>query len=220
MKKLILTALVGAFAVISVQAQEIPERKHEGYMPHAKERAHHKKQLANLNLSEEQKGQLKSLNEEHHKKMEELKKQDNITVKESRDRMEKLRKEHHEKFQALLTPEQKAQIEKNKEVQKARMDEMNKKRGEKLKTVLGLSDEQSAKMETNRKQMGEKMRAIREDKSLSDEQKKEKTKELMKQQKENMKSILTEEQLKKLKESRDHKDGDRKEKTEAKKTTI
>jgi len=217
MKKIILTALLGAFAFVSIQAQDIPERKHEGYRPHAKERSHHKKQMANLNLSEEQKTKFKALNEEHHKQLEELKKQDNITVKESRERMEKLRKDHHDKMQALLTPDQKAQIEKNKEAQKERMKEMGKKRGERMKTELGLTDDQSAKMESNRKLMGKKMKAIREDKALSEEQKKEKSKELMKDQKEKMKSILTEEQLKKLKESRHHHDGMKK-KPDAKQT--
>jgi hypothetical protein len=51
----------------------------------------------------------------------------------------------------------------------------------------------------------EKMKAIHENKSISQEQKKEQSKELMKQNKEQMKSILTEEQMKKLKEK--HKGG-------------
>ncbi|MGB3089962.1 MAG: hypothetical protein WBB20_08350, partial [Chitinophagaceae bacterium] len=80
-----------------------------------------------------------------------------------------------------------------------------------MKTELGLTDAQSAKIESNRKEMGEKMKTIRENKSLSDEQKKEQMKELMKKQKENMKSVLTEEQLKKLKDT-NHKrpEGERK----------
>jgi hypothetical protein len=52
--------------------------------------------------------------------------------------------------------------------------------------------------------MDEKMKSIRDDKSLTEEQKKEKSKELRMQQKESMKSILTEEQMKKMKESRKH----------------
>lgn len=52
--------------------------------------------------------------------------------------------------------------------------------------------------------MAEKIKAIRENKSLSDERKKEEMKELMKKQKETMKSILTEEQMKKLQEERKH----------------
>jgi Spy/CpxP family protein refolding chaperone len=221
MKKIMITAVIGLFAAISVQAQEIPERKHDSYKPHSKERGHNKKEMADLNLSEEQKTKFKELNKEHRQQMEDLKKQDNITVKESRERMEKIRKEHQAKMQSLLTTEQKAKIEKNKLEQREKRVEMGTKRAERMKTELGLTDEQSAKMLQNRKDAGEKMKAIREDKSLTEEQKKEKIKELYKQQKETLKSVLTEEQMKKLKESdQKRKEGhDRnKEKTEMKET--
>jgi hypothetical protein len=56
-------------------------------------------------------------------------------------------------------------------------------------------------MQANRIKIGEKMNAIRENASLSEEQKKENMKTLHKEQKEFMKSILTEEQLKKMKEN-------------------
>jgi hypothetical protein len=69
-----------------------------------------------------------------------------------------------------------------------------------MKQTLNLTDEQSAKLKTNREAMQQKIKSIREDQSLNDESKKEKVKELMKQQKENMRSILTEDQLKKLDE--------------------
>ncbi len=71
-----------------------------------------------------------------------------------------------------------------------------------MKADLGLSEEQSAKLKDNREAMAEKIKAIREDKSISDESKKEQVKELMKKQKEEMKSILTEDQLKKLEEQK------------------
>ncbi|MEI9908598.1 MAG: hypothetical protein WDO71_02390 [Bacteroidota bacterium] len=48
------------------------------------------------------------MNEHFRKQSEELRKQDNITVKESREKMEALRKDHHAKFQSILTAEQKA----------------------------------------------------------------------------------------------------------------
>jgi len=204
MKKIMLVVAIGLFAAVSVQAQEIPERKDGGYRPHAKERMHGKREMADLNLTEEQKAKFKEIRKDQMQQMEDLKKQDNITVKESRERMEKIRKDHQEKFQSILTADQKAQIQKSKSEQRAKMADMGKKRAERMKTELGLTDEQSAKMQQNRKELGDKMKALHEDKSLSDDQKKEKMKELHKQQKENMKSILTEDQLKKLKEN-DHK---------------
>jgi Asp-tRNA(Asn)/Glu-tRNA(Gln) amidotransferase B subunit len=71
-----------------------------------------------------------------------------------------------------------------------------------MKADLGLSEEQSAKLKDNREAMAEKIKVIRQDKSISDESKKEQVKELMKKQKEEMKSILTEDQLKKLEEQK------------------
>ena len=134
------------------------------------------------------------------KQMEELTKNENITVKEQRTRMENLRKEQRSKMQSILTPDQKAQVEKMKSDRKAMNEVDAKARAEKMKIRLGLSDEQSAKMELNRKEMAGKMKAIRENKSLSEEKKREAMHELMKTQKESMKSILTEEQQKKMKE--------------------
>lgn len=198
--------------VATANAQEIPERKSE--RPQMMERKHHRDgmDLKKLNLTEDQKAKFKSQKEAFHKQMEELKKNDNITVKEWRSKMENLRKEHKASMDGILTPEQKTQMQKMKEEGKAKREAFDKKRGERMKTELGLTDEQSAKMESNRKEMGEKMKAIRENKSLNDDQKKEQMKELFKKQKENMKSVLTEEQLKKLKESHRGHDGDQRKK--------
>jgi len=201
MKKIVLTLFVAAFGAVALNAQEIPERKND-FKPHEKHRGHHGKDMSALNLSEDQKAQFKKLNEDHRQKMEALKKMDNITVKESREKMEALRKDHQGKVQSILTAEQKAQLEKSKLENKMRSQERGKMHADRMKKDLNLTDEQSAKLESNRKATADKMKTIREDKSLTDEQKKEKSKELMKQQKESMKSILTEEQLQQLKERR------------------
>jgi hypothetical protein len=74
-----------------------------------------------------------------------------------------------------------------------------------MKEDLNLSEEQSAKLKNNREALQQKMRTLREDKSLSDDARKEQFKELMKQRKENLRSILTEDQWKKLQEQRQKK---------------
>ncbi|MEP7374834.1 MAG: Spy/CpxP family protein refolding chaperone [Chitinophagaceae bacterium] len=200
MKRIILSAVVAVAVVTTSMAQEIPDRatpKHE-----MKRRHHHGEAFKNLNLTEDQKAQFKALNEENRKQMAELKKNDNITVKELNSKKDALRKDYREKMQSLLTPEQKTQLEKSKLERKTKMEERSKARMEKMKTSLGLSDDQSAKLQTNHAAMQEKMKAIREDKSLNDEAKKEQVKELLKKQKEDMRSTLTEEQLKKLDEQK------------------
>ena len=205
MKKIILS-LFAATMVLAVKAQEIPERNADHPPMHHKMKGRHERHemMKQLNLTDEQKEQFKKQREEFRKKMEELKKNDNITVKEWKSRMEALRKEQKVKMDDILTTEQKAKMETLKAQAKSRHEEMMKDQAERMKKEFNLTEEQSAKLDKQRAEMKEKMEAIRQDKNLSDEQKKEKVKELMKQRKETLKSILTEEQLKKMKE---HKPG-------------
>ncbi len=198
MKKIILSALILSLA-FAVQAQD-GDRHHKG-------RRHHGQSMQNLNLTEDQKAKFKSANESFRKQMEELKKNENITVKDQKAKMADIRKDHRSKIQGILTTEQKAQMEKNRAEGKQKREEGMKARGEKMKEKLNLTADQQAKMEANRASMKAEMKAIRENKSLDDAAKKEKMKELMKGQREKMKSILTEEQLQKMKEG--HKGGGR-----------
>ena len=196
--------MIAAFAAIQVSAQEIPDRKREEVKPVEKEKMFHKKELSSLNLTGEQKTKMKLMNQDLRKQAEELRKQDNLTVKESREKMEALRKDHQAKFQSLLRPEQKVQMEKNNEARRARGKEYGEKRQAKMKEELNLSDEQMTKITASRKATAEKMKAVHENTALSDEEKREQVKELIKQQKESTKSLLTEEQKQKMKE---HKKG-------------
>ena len=79
-----------------------------------------------------------------------------------------------------------------------------------MKEELNLSDEQMAKMTASRKATSEKMKAIQESKTLNDEQKHQQSRDLMKKQKADMKSILTDEQMQKLKEHHKQHPGKRK----------
>ena len=210
--------------VAAVHAQEIPERKTD--RPAMHDRMHqkmkgghsHHEMMKELNLTDAQKEQMKTQRESFRKQFEELKKNDNITVKEWKGKMEGLRKEQKTKMDAILTSEQKIKMEKLKVEGKARHEEMRKQMAEKMKTQLGLSADQSAKMDKTRAEMEQQMKTLREDKALTDEQRKDKMKDLMKQRKENMKSILTKEQLQKMKELKQHHPGMKGTKREPKET--
>jgi Spy/CpxP family protein refolding chaperone len=87
MKKLLVSVILTAISFSALQAQEGPEfRKGK--------RHHHEMAIQKLNLSEDQKTKFRTLNEGFRKEMEELQKQDNITVKEWKSRKEKLRTDH------------------------------------------------------------------------------------------------------------------------------
>ena len=195
MKKIIVCTFVLAVAIQSTRAQEMPDRKRETI-----ESRNHKDGLHRLNLSEDQKAKFKSMNEDFRKQMGDLKKNDNITVKEWRSKMESLRKDHRDKISSLLTDDQKAQINKSREERVNRRGERAKEGFDRMKTRLNLTDDQAAQLKQSRSGMAEKMKAIRENQSLTDVQRKEQVQELRKKQQESLKTILTEDQLKRLHE--------------------
>jgi hypothetical protein len=194
MKKIVLTLLVLALATVSIQAQ-IPQRKirnqHRGQHPNAQEK---------LDISAEQKNKFKSLNEDYRKKMMELKKEDDITVKEWKSRMADLQKKSLADQQNIFTPDQKIRMEKMKQERKQMAEIDTRARMEKMKLQLGLSTEQTEKFYRQQKEMQEQMKAFRENKSMDMLQKKEAYKELIEKRKDSMNSIFTEEQKKKMKE--------------------
>jgi len=198
MKKLV-ASLFSVVLIVSVsQAQDRKERMHHG-------KRHHKEMLSkDLNFSEDQKKQLKDINATVGKQMAELKKNDNITVKEYRNRKETIRKEHKQKMQALLTPEQKTKMEKMKEEKLVKAKERNQRQLEGMKTKLNLTDEQVSKLNSSHEAFATKAKEIRSNQSMTSDQKKEQFKALAEKRKEEAKSIFTSEQLEKMKEM--HKD--------------
>jgi Spy/CpxP family protein refolding chaperone len=223
MKKIILSAMVFSLA-FAVKAQEIPDRKTDrpGMMERKKHHQGMGMDLKALNLTEDQKAKFKTQNENFRKQMEDLKKNDDITVRDWKAKAETIRKARKESMQSILTSDQKAQIQKMKEQGKARQEDMKKRMADRMKTELNLTADQSSKLEANHKAIGEEMKKIRENSSLTDEQKRDQMKSLHQKQKENLKSILTPEQMEKMKEKRknheDRRPGDFKKKPEVDKT--
>jgi hypothetical protein len=132
--------------------------------------------------------------------MMELKKEDDITVKEWKNRMADLQKKRLADQQNIFTPDQKIRMEKMKQERKQMAEIDTRARMEKMKLQLGLSTEQTEKFYRQQKEMQEQMKAFRENKSMDMLQKKEAYKELIEKRKDSMNSIFTEEQKKKMKE--------------------
>lgn len=194
MKKIFIAAAALLMSTAALQAQTKDDAK----------TSHHKglqgrKQMSGLNLNDDQKKQVKELNESYHKQFADLKKNTSMSVGDFRTKSAALRKEQHEKMQSILTPEQKNQLAAQRKVMAGRMKEGQAKRFDKMKTQLGLTDEQSRKLKESQEGVQTKIKSIREDKSLTDDQKKEQVKAVFKQQKEQFKSVLTPEQLEKMK---------------------
>jgi Spy/CpxP family protein refolding chaperone len=192
MKKLLIVLMALGMISFSASAQEkrISKGKHH---------PHHKTDIAQqLNFSEAQKAQLKLDKENYRKQLQELNKNENITVKESRDRRSALHKEQQAKMQSLLTPEQKSKMAQIKADHKAKAAQHNAARIEKMKTRLNLSDEQVVKMKAQHEAMRAKFKAIKEDDKMDRVAKQEKLSALKAQMKEEHKKIFTPEQLQKM----------------------
>jgi Spy/CpxP family protein refolding chaperone len=144
--------------------------------------------------------------------MDDLKKQDQLTVAEMKQRRQALQDEHKSQIKAILTPAQKDQLAKmqadRKAINKEGKGRPNKKgqafgkKGDDFQKELNLTEEQQEKVSKIRSDYRTKMQNLRSDNSITQDQKKAKMQELMKQQQEELRSVLTKEQFEKMKSIR------------------
>jgi Spy/CpxP family protein refolding chaperone len=164
--------------------------------------------MRDINLTDAQKQQARALNEDYQAKVKNLERDENITLKDYCAKKASLEQERKSKFQALLTPEQKDKIAQDRKARSEKIKVIAQKRLDKMKTDLNLTDEQVAKIQEQRNTSIEKMKAIRENSSLSDDQKKEQLMDLRKSMHDSMNSILTADQIKKRDEMRNNRMSD------------
>ncbi|MEP6748941.1 MAG: hypothetical protein ABJB86_14515 [Bacteroidota bacterium] len=204
MKKIIVSLAILLVAAVTVNAQQQDQKgqQHQQFNHHDHKGRGHDMMAKKLNFSDQQKQQLKNINTDYHNKMTALKKNEDITVRESKMRINTLRKDHRAQIRALLTPEQKNQIAKMKQ-ERMEMAKINANaRAEKMKIKLGLNHTQASQLKDMRTGMVTKMKSIHTDNSLSQEQKHEQIKTLVMQQKDQLKTILTPEQLQQMQQMR------------------
>lgn len=151
-----------------------------------------------LNLTDAQKAQIKTINESFRQQMKDLHKQGNITVDEQKQKREALVKEHREKIAAILTPEQKQQAETFRKDFKGGRDK-REGRFEDMTKDLNLTPEQSAKMASINSTFKTNLQNLRQNTSLSQDQKREQMKSLMKQHRSDMETLLTNDQKEQMK---------------------
>lgn len=212
MKKIITGAFVLALSIGAAQAQTTSTDTGKN---HKKE--HKMRSFDKLNLTADQKAKMKSLHEEQKKEMEALKKNGSVTKEQKME----LHKKYKDQMQAILTADQKAQLAKIKEERKAagktadfkKGQRFNKKsaadstrmgrkgdfkRGSDFQKELNLTQDQKDKMAKIRTDFKSQFENLRNDNSLSKEDKQTKMRELMKAQQEQMKTVLTKEQIEKM----------------------
>ena len=150
--------------------------------------------LAALHPSPEQIKQGKAINQDFHKQLAELQKNDKISLGEYKTKLAALHKDRKTKLLALLTDKQKEQIAQHKKNTEINAQVKNVAVLERMKLTLGLTEDQVAKIKAGQTSFKSKIKAIRENDSLLPEQKKEEVKNLMTQRKDFVKALLTPDQ--------------------------
>ena len=209
MKKILTVTLAFALFAGAAQAQTKDSSRHHRKGGHEG----HQMMAKKLDLTADQQAKLKTIREAQHQEMKALRENKSLTAEQSKAQRLELQKKYRSQFESVLTSTQKEQLAKqksewkNKEGKKGSFNKDGKhqkggkdfKRGGGFGQDLNLSQDQKDKMQKMRADSKTRFESIRNDKNLSDEQKKEKMKEFKNQQHEQMKSILTPEQLEKLK---------------------
>ncbi len=206
MKKI--TSLLALVLMFSASQAQEPQKPEFG-KPHPRHGKAFKKQhrsgAVKMNFTDAQKAAMKANREEFRNKLDALKNQPGITLKEYNDGKARLEQERKQKMEALLTSEQRQQradMQKNRMLQRKEMD---KNRMERMSKELSLSDDQVAKLKTQREATHQKMKALHENDKLSREQKKDQAKLIREEAKKQRETILTAEQIQKMKDRKgDH----------------
>ncbi|MFM6925971.1 MAG: hypothetical protein ACKOU7_10760 [Ferruginibacter sp.] len=191
MKKVLIPLIALLALTVSVSAQH----------KMGKEKHHQKGMMAKeLNFTEDQKKQARTIHEDIRKKMQELNKNESITVREQRDRKAAILKERKTKMDGLLTAEQKAKQTQLRAEHKAKKEAEYAKHLDKMKSNLNLTDDQVAKLKAQHTATHAKAEQIKNNESLSREQKKTQMMALKAEAKAQHNKIFTPEQLKKKEE--------------------
>ena len=221
---LILALSIGAAQAQSTTTdkKEGQRKEHKGEF-----KGHHKGRkgegMEKLNLSADQQTRMKALHADFKKQQEALKAQENtLTVAQMKEKRKALHEQHRAQMETILTKEQKDQLAQMKAERKAQakagkgdrrgFDSTGRKdfgkrgpqgeagmgRGGDLSKELNLTADQQTKMQQIRTDFRSQMEAIRNDNALTPEQKKARFQELAKAQQEQVKSILTKEQIQKM----------------------
>ncbi|RYY99765.1 MAG: hypothetical protein EOO11_03830 [Chitinophagaceae bacterium] len=215
MKKIFSSALALLLLAGAAQAQST-EKKEKGA------RKEHRKEMAALNLSADQKTKLKDIHSRQKAEMEALKANKSLSDEQRKTQRKAIHQKYSAERKALLTPEQQQKTAQFRDGMRggrgergaAGRDTIGRRGGDrghrgergegfaKMQQELNLSAEQQQRMKTVNTEFRTKMEALRNDQSLSQEQRRSKHQELAQAHREQLKAILTPEQQEKAKSLR------------------
>ena len=195
MKKLLVSAFAFITISFSVVAQDAAsEKRQENKSLKAAFKGGKKdkrEKIKALNLSEDQKKEMKENREEYKNKIAVIENDQSLTEAQKNEKKAALKKEQKLNTQALLTPEQKARMAAARKTDRQEEKENSEKRMEELKTKLSLTDEQVIQMKALNVRNHKKMKDIRNDNSLDEAAKNKKMEEIKVSSEERRRAILT-----------------------------
>ncbi|MHA4812062.1 hypothetical protein ACX0G9_28455 [Flavitalea flava] len=153
-----------------------------------------------IHYTPEQRTQVMAIQKEYHQKSADLFKNDKMTLGQYKAQLIALQKERKNKMDALLTPEQKDKLAQHKKQASENRQVMAAARLEKLRIRLSLNDDQVAKIKTGQENLSAQAKILHENEDLLPQQRRELLKNLFVKQQDNLKAVLTPEQLSKFQE--------------------
>ncbi|MBP9097986.1 MAG: hypothetical protein KBF74_04160 [Ferruginibacter sp.] len=201
MKKLLSIIVIIAISLSATAQQNrdaLPRKDGMHGGKHKPGKMHNRQMMKEMNFSDAQKAQLKANRESYKAKMQQLNQQQDITVKEFKARKEALNKEQRSSMQSILTAEQKSKMAEMRTKREQENKARENKRFEKMKTNLSLSNEQASQIKAQNETVFNNLKAIRENESLSMEQKKQQMKAIKDAARQERMKVLTTEQQQKM----------------------
>ena len=183
MKKLFAIAALSIGFAVAASAQDSTAIAHK-----------RDKAKSELNLTKEQQSQMKSMQAEYKQKYMKLKADSSLTADQRKQQYKALHQEQQNKMKAILTPEQQSKLTEMKKQKISRAKQHIKE--------LNLSQDQQAQWKNINKEYKDKMMALKNDKTLNDQQRKDQFKSLNKERMDKVKGILNDDQKAKLAEFR------------------
>jgi Spy/CpxP family protein refolding chaperone len=152
-----------------------------------------------LNLSQQQQDQLKPILEKQRQEMQAIRKDTSLTSDQKKQKFRVLHQDFQNQVNGVLTPEQQQQWQQLKAHGKQRHEHM----GARMAQKLNLSAQQQDQIKPLIQKQREQARAIWQDSSLTQDQKKQKMQALHQETQAQMNTILTPEQQQQMQQMRE-----------------
>jgi Spy/CpxP family protein refolding chaperone len=169
---------------------------------HRGHRGGHQMMIQKLNLSQQQQDQLKPIFEKQREQAKAIKQDTSLNEEQKKQKFDALRQGTQTQVNAVLTPEQQQQWAQMKEQGKQHMGERRGNMGARMAEKLNLSQQQQDQLKPIMEKQRAQAKAIWQDNSLSQDQKREKMQALHQESQTQINAILTPEQQQQMQQMR------------------